>query len=139
MSGQVYETELQVKLHDTDAAGVLFFAHLLRHAHDAYETFMAGIGHDLPALLRAGRTLLPIVHAEADYHHPIRHGDALRIRLDVERLGASSFTLHYAFRDTAGTVLAEARTVHVQLARTGGPEPLVPALRAALAPFVARH
>ena len=33
-----------VRLHDIDAAGVMFFGHLFRHAHDAYESVMANLG-----------------------------------------------------------------------------------------------
>jgi len=35
-----FEYRFTVQLHDTDAAGRLFFAHLFRHAHDAYEALM---------------------------------------------------------------------------------------------------
>jgi 1,4-dihydroxy-2-naphthoyl-CoA hydrolase len=108
-----------VRLHDTDAAGVLFFAHLFRHAHDAYEGFMAALGQPLDGLLRDG-CRLPLVHAEADYLQPIRHGEEIRVTVSLAALGETSFTLDYGFQDFSGEVRARARTVHVQLAEKSG-------------------
>jgi len=114
-----------VALHDTDAAGVLFFAHLFRHAHDAYEAFMAEIGWPLPALIRDGELALPLVHAEADYLRPMRHGARVAIEVQVRRVGRTSFQIGYCFTDAAGEPAATARTVHacIRLA-DGRPEPL---------------
>ncbi|PQJ97658.1 acyl-CoA thioesterase [Chromatium okenii] len=60
-----------LRLHDTDAAGRLFFAHLFRHAHDAFENLMTALGVPLDAMISAGQTLLPLIHAEADYRQPL--------------------------------------------------------------------
>lgn len=108
----LYTHTFQVNLHDTDAAGVLFFAHLLRHAHDAYEAMMAEGDEPIAELIRAGRVHLPIVHCEADYLAPIRHGDLVQVEVEPARLGESSFTLHYRFA-VADTPAASATTVHV--------------------------
>jgi 1,4-dihydroxy-2-naphthoyl-CoA hydrolase len=104
-----------VRLHDTDTAGVLFFAHLFRHAHDAYEEFMAALGQPLNGLIRDG-CRLPLVHAEADYLQPIRHGEEIHVTVVLSALGETSFTLDYGFRDGSGTLRAQSRTVHVHLA-----------------------
>lgn len=126
------EYPFHIRLHDTDAAGVLFFAHLLRQAHDAYETFMESAGLDLPRLLRQGPHL-PLVHTEADYLAPLRHGDRGRIRLSLAKLGKSSFTLAYAWRREDGTLCARALSVHVAMDPASGRSiPLPPELSAAL-------
>ncbi len=123
-----------VRLHDTDAAGVMFFGHLFRHAHDAYEAFMADLGFPLDGLIRAQRWQLPLVHAEADYSAPMRHGDMVNVAVSVAEIGRSAFTLTYDFRGSEGRRCAAARTVHVCIsAAAGGKCPLPPALRAALA------
>lgn len=123
----------RVALHDTDAAGVLFFAHLLRHAHDAYEAAMRHLGWPLDQLIRAGELGLPLVHAEADFQRPLRHGDQVRVGLAVEAVASQRFTLGYRFWRGEQQV-ATARTLHVAIDPTSGrSRPLPPALSAALA------
>ncbi|HSQ06210.1 MAG TPA: acyl-CoA thioesterase [Chromatiaceae bacterium] len=122
----------RVRLHDIDAAGVMFFGHLFRHAHDAYESFMAGLGWPLTDLIQTG-VLLPLVHAEADYRQPLRHGEEIRVEVACEHLGRSSFTIGYGFYDAQGGLRATARTVHVHLGPdSAGKAPLPEAIRSAL-------
>lgn len=116
----------RVQLHDTDAAGVMFFAHLFRHAHDAYEAFMAALGLPLERLIQNGAWHLPLIHAEADYKAPLRHGDEVLAEVVIERIGQASFTLAYRFARPDGQWLASARTVHACVAAgeaTGHPLP----------------
>lgn len=110
----LYTHTFTVALHDTDAAGVLFFGHLLRHAHDAYEAMMADRGVSLARILAEGEVHLPIVHCEADYGAPIRHGDVVEIEVEPRRVGDTSFTLLYQFR-VDGRPAASALTVHVSI------------------------
>ncbi len=134
MSPEPFEYRFSIRLHDTDAAGVLFFAHLLRYAHDAYEAFMEQAGFSLAGLIAGAGPQLPLVHAEADFLAPLRHGQQGRIRLRLVRLGSSSFTLEYTFLGSDGNIRARARTVHVALAAAGGKSvPLPEALRRRLA------
>jgi 1,4-dihydroxy-2-naphthoyl-CoA hydrolase len=123
--------EFRVALHDSDAGGVMFFAHHFRHAHDAYEAFMASIGHPLDRLIREGRTLLPLVHAEADYRAPLRHGQSVSVHVSVAAVGSSAFTLDYRFVDDEGRTCALARTVHAHLDRDRGASAPLPAEMAA--------
>lgn len=123
-----------VRLHDVDHAGVMFFARLFVHAHDAYEAFMAQLGFDLCAMISAGERL-PIVHASADYFQPLRHGEQISIGLEIEALGNTSFTVNYAFSAAAG-LLAEVRTIHVYLAPQTGTAVLLPSsLQHVLKPY----
>jgi 1,4-dihydroxy-2-naphthoyl-CoA hydrolase len=128
-----FDYRFRVCLHDIDAAGVMFYGHLFRHAHDAYEVFMSTLGFPLDGLIRAG-CRLPLVHAEADYRMPMHHGEGILVEVGVEALGGARFTLAYGFRDGAGALCARARTVHVHVAEGGtGAAPLPEDLRAALA------
>ncbi|MGB5833740.1 MAG: acyl-CoA thioesterase [Thiohalocapsa sp.] len=113
MSDQSFQYRFQIRLHDTDVAGVLFFAHLFRHAHDAYEVWMSELGFPLDRLIRDGELALPLVHAEADYRRPLRHGDRVCLSLAVAELGTGSFKIDYQFRTQDGELAAVARTVHV--------------------------
>jgi YbgC/YbaW family acyl-CoA thioester hydrolase len=108
----MFEHATEVRLVDTDAAGLVFFANHFKIAHNVYETFMASIGFGLHDIIEDGRFLLPIVHAEADYKAPLRLGDRFRISLR-STVQDHSFVLTYYFRDLSGNVLAEITTVHV--------------------------
>ena len=103
----------RVPMHHVDHAGVLFYANLFLHAHDAWEHFMRSQDADLAQLIETGEWRIPIVHAEADYTQPMRHGDEVDIWLQIERLGRSSIRVVYIFIDQDGEQLAVARTTHV--------------------------
>lgn len=136
MSHMVFEYRFKLRLHDVDHAGAMFFARLFVHAHDAYESFMAHLGADLPGLIGGG-THLPVAHAAADYLSPMRHGDEIAVELAVERLGHTSFTVGYAFRGDGGAC-ARVNTVHVFVdPRSGRPAPLPEGLRERLLPYCA--
>ena len=124
-----------VKLHDIDAAGVMFFASYFRLFHDAYEGFMAEIGFSLPELLRQGQAL-PLVHSSADFLLPIRHGDSLQIHLRIGRIGDTSFTADYQFVTNGGMQAARLQTRHVLInPENRRPLPLPESLRQALQPY----
>ena len=132
----VFEYSLTVPFQDIDAAGVVFFAHLFRYAHEAYEQFMHSIGCSLQDLLAAGSYLLPLVHARADYQQPLHHADKLTIQIRLERIGETSFTLGYRVLGEDRAECACLQTVHAALDRkTQRPLPLPETLREALQRF----
>lgn len=134
MKTTAFQHRFTVGLPDTDAAGVLFYGHLFRHAHDAFEAFMAQCGQPLPQLVADGTWGLPIAHAKADYLRPMRHGERVTVEVTVRELGDRSFRLGYRFRGPGGTLRARAETVHVATdAGDGTSRSLPDALRAALA------
>jgi len=129
-----FEYPIYIGMSSVDRAGVLFYPELFRHAHDAYEAFMAGLGHDLAGLLDAGELALPIAHAEADYLQPLRHGDKARVRISVSRLGHTSFCISAEFVGLSGRTCARVATVHVCIHRAGADTcPLPDLLRERLA------
>ncbi|QGU32464.1 acyl-CoA thioesterase [Thermochromatium tepidum] len=137
MTDRPFHYAFQVRLHDTDAAGRLFFAHLFRYAQDALEALMEDIGYPIHAMIRDGEILLPLTHAEADYRHPMRHGDRIRVEVQVEDLRRRSFAIGYRFLSEAGEELATARTIHVLVTdEVHVGESLPEALRAGLAGYV---
>jgi 1,4-dihydroxy-2-naphthoyl-CoA hydrolase len=121
-----YTYDLRIRLHDTDAAGVLFYGHLFRHAHDAYESFMEAIGFPLHELIGTGTAPgvgLPIIRAQAQYLRPLRQGDAVRIELRVAEVRNRSFALDYRFLDDQGRPCATASTVHCLVGEDGAALP----------------
>ncbi|MBU0655000.1 MAG: acyl-CoA thioesterase [Gammaproteobacteria bacterium] len=112
----------RVPFHQVDRAGILFFAHVFTHAHDAYEMFMQEKGLELGGIVEVGERI-PLVHAEADYHHPLQHGDEVRVELAVKATGRSSMTLEYRFFNTAETHCVTVNTVHVFVRKTASDNP----------------
>jgi 1,4-dihydroxy-2-naphthoyl-CoA hydrolase len=106
-----YETE--IKWHQTDAAGVLFFAHQFTLIHDAYQAMMQSVGFPLTRFLSELNFELPIVHAEADYQIPITAGDHIKICIDPAKFGSSSLSLAYRLINQQGKEVGPAQTVHV--------------------------
>ncbi len=132
-----FDYQYLLPLHEVDAAGIAFFGHLFRHAHDAYELFMEGLGLGLRELLEEGTRGLPLVHCEADFLAPIRHRDQVRIELTVIRLGTSSFDIGYRFLAEDGRPLARAETRHVLVnLAEGSPLPLPSMMRTRLADYL---
>lgn len=109
-----------------DHAGVLYFPELFRHAHDAYEAFMASLDHDLSGFFEAGQPAIPVTHAESDFQRPMHHGDNIQVAIKVEHLGKSSMTLGYEFAGPDGELCATAMTVHVFVDRANGKSVSIP-------------
>ena len=112
----MYRHETRIRLADTDAAGVLYFASLLRIAHEAYEAWFESAGLPIATVVRDRTYALPIVHAEADFKLPLVLGDRVVVTLTVSELGERSFTVQYGLEGPHG-VAGSARTVHVAIDR----------------------
>lgn len=102
-----------IKLHDTDAAGILFFANQFKFVHDLYQRFLDEIGFPLQERFATRDFSLPIVHAEADFYAPLTVGDTVEVSLRVAAVGRTSFTLDYQIIDLDGKEVGSAKTIHV--------------------------
>jgi len=132
--------ERTIRLADTDAAGVVFFAKTLALCHEAYEAALTEIGCPVAGFLgRESDILIPIARSSADYLRPLFCGDLVRITLRPTRLSEDSFAIDYelvrvsgsvrrtALADKAGTLIAasararvaaRAHTEHVATSRS---------------------
>ena len=122
----MFEYRFNLGMSSVDAAGVLFFPELFRHAHDAYEAFMADIGIALDGMLAEGQYALPIVHAEADYKRPLGHGVDVRVAVQINKLGERSLVVDYDFQDASGASCATTQTVHVLIDYATGKPAVIP-------------
>ena len=104
-----------VRLADTDAAGVVFFARTFAICHEAYEESLATAGIDLNNLLGATGIVVPISRSEADYKRPLRPGDKLRITVAPTPLTDHSFAIRFEIfkLGTPEKLAAVVRTEHV--------------------------
>jgi 1,4-dihydroxy-2-naphthoyl-CoA hydrolase len=119
----IYKTN--IKLHQTDAAGLLFYSRIFEITNDAFQDLLEKSQLDLSELLSSGDLLTPVVHAEADYKMPLKVGDQVEVRLTLDGIGKSSYTLSYDIlkdNQIAGWV----KIVHVSLSKTSGEKTSVP-------------
>ena len=111
----MFSFDTTVKLHDTDAAGLLFYGNQFKITHDAYEAFLESIGCPLLWIIDESSFFLPIVHAEADYHLPLAVGDKLTIELTVDSISAHSFVVEYKLTNEKQALAGRVSTVHVSI------------------------
>ncbi|MFM6756996.1 MAG: acyl-CoA thioesterase, partial [Dolichospermum sp.] len=101
-----------VRFQDTDAAGVVYFANVLRICHEAYEASLATSGVNLKSFFTNSPLAFPIVHANVDFLRPISCGDNLVISLFLEKIGVDKFEISYEITIDE-VMVAKAITRHV--------------------------
>lgn len=116
----MFEYHSTIKMHETDAAGVLFFANQFKLVHDAYESLLESRGLSLKDLLANTAFRLPIVHAETDFKAPLRVGDRVVVRLKIKKTGHSSFTLAHEIYKDGALLTGAGETVHVCIDKNSG-------------------
>ena len=133
-----FEHRITVRFNEVDRAGIAFFGRVYEYVHAAFEELLRAALPDFLEVFDAPRARwgMPLVHSEADYRRPMRHGDRLLIRASVERLGRRSITFRYLVcgADDPEDVRATVALVHafVDLTTFEGldaPEALVEGLR----------
>lgn len=102
-----------VRFQEVDAAGIVFFPRILEACHTAYVQFcLQRGGPAAEETWRSRRWTVPLVHAEADFLHPLRFLDEVSIEvvghLHTDRKIAWGFRLMLE-----NQVAAVAHTVHV--------------------------
>ena len=100
MSFNYYRT---VRLSDTDAAGVVYFANVLHICHGAYEE----------SFLNNSSIAIPIISASVNFYRPIFCGDRLFVNLTTQQLNNSEFEINYCVYTSSEQVIAKAKTKHV--------------------------
>ncbi len=111
----MYKYQHKIKLHETDAAGLLFFSRQFEIVHDAYESLLEKVGFGFADLIRKKSYFLPIVHAEADYKLPLFVGDVITIEVVVSEVGHSSFAFSYKLINSKKQLIGTAKTIHVTI------------------------
>ena len=133
----MFTYQTTIKLHETDAAGLLFFSNQFKLLHDAYEALLESWGFGFAVLLLEKNYFLPIVHAESDYKAPLFVGDRITIEIKISNIGNSSFTFSYILRDENKKTVGTGKTVHVTIDKKNRTKIPLPAdMRATLKKFV---
>jgi 1,4-dihydroxy-2-naphthoyl-CoA hydrolase len=117
-----------IRLADTDAAGVVYFARTLSLCHEAYEDALAAAGIALEDLLGGKGIIVPISRSEADYLRPLRAGDKIRITGQPELISENSFAIRYEVVRIGAPdkIAARVRTEHVCASTTKRDRALLP-------------
>ena len=106
-----------IHFHDTDAAGVVYFANGLSICHEAYEASLAASSIELQSFFRGGAIAVPITHASIDFFKPMFCGDRIAVSLVKTLLSPDSFQIEYQlFFDLESEekkAIAKALTKHV--------------------------
>ncbi len=85
-----------IRFHETDAAGVVYFANLLTLCHEAYEAALAEAGIDLRLFFsHSGDHAVPVVHTSANFYRPLTCGEAIAISLTPRQISPDSFEIDY--------------------------------------------
>ena len=101
-----------VRFQDTDAAGVVYFANVLKICHEAYEVSLATSGINLKSFFTNPSVAFPIVHANVDFLRSMYCGDNLVISLLAEKIGLDKFEITYEII-VDKVMVAKAITRHV--------------------------
>lgn len=128
----MYTYKTTIKLHQADAAGIVFFVNYFTLAHDAYEAFMESIGYNFSDIIRQTDMLLLIAHAEADYIRSLSPGEKIKVNVKAGKIGHSSYTLEYEILDRDNEPACRLKTTHVAIDKKGSKIELPDRLRTEL-------
>ncbi|MBN2373105.1 acyl-CoA thioesterase [bacterium] len=136
----MFSYKINVRLHQTDAAGRLFFGQIFMIAHDVFQEFLGSLGLGIASILNESGFIFPVVHAEADYKRPIFVDEILTINAKIEKLGPCSFTTSYQIFSDSGERAGTVKIVHVAVERlTGKKAPLPSFLKDAFQGFMSKE
>jgi 1,4-dihydroxy-2-naphthoyl-CoA hydrolase len=91
----IFTYQRTIRFHDTDAAGVVYFANVLSMCHEAYEESLGHSGINIHNFFTRPFVAFPIVHANVDLLRPMYCGDKLMISLIPQKIGMDKFEISY--------------------------------------------
>jgi acyl-CoA thioester hydrolase len=121
---------------EVDQQGVVFNGHYLTWFDEACTGFLDHLGVTYPDLIADGHDV-QVVHSEIDYVAPIRWRDSVRVAVQCERIGSTSFALAFTVlrhNDSAEEAAVRGQNVYVVVSTDDWAKRPIPAvLREALA------
>lgn len=102
-----------IRFHETDAAGVMYFANILTLCHEAYEASLAATGINMRLFFGGGELAVPVVHGSVDFRRPLHCGDQVAIALTPRPLNDTTFEISYGLTNADEKTVATALTRHV--------------------------
>lgn len=105
-----YSLPITPRYAEVDQQGVVFNGHYLTWFDEACTGFLDHLDVTYPGLIASGYDI-QVVHSEIDFAGPVRWRDAVRVEVNCERIGSTSFTLGFnVLRGKDGEPAAEHRS-----------------------------
>lgn len=119
MNPLVRRTQVRVTYAETDAMGMVYYAHYLRWLEVGRTELMRSLGIAYKEM-EDGGTFLPVSEVFCKYHVPARYDDILIIETAVDFLKRASIQFSYRiFRQADETLLITGSTLHAFVDREG--------------------
>ena len=97
-----------------DMARIVYYPRFWDLAHRFYEeSWEYSCGRHYNEILTEDGIGFPLVHSEAQFHHPLSYGDTVKCKISVTNIGSSSITWEYEFRNQEDTVCWTSKQVTV--------------------------
>jgi acyl-CoA thioesterase FadM len=90
---ETFQSRIQIKFHEADPAGIMYFANIFSLAHDTFELFIQKAGYTWAEWFKQTEYIIPIRHAECDYLRPFKAGDVYDVQAMVSEFSTSSFKM----------------------------------------------
>ena len=88
-----------------DIAGIVYYPNYWDLAHrffeESWESTCNMHYHDV---LHKKKIALPLIHSEAEFHHPLRYGDVAHCEIEVLKIGKTSITWGYKILNQNGVL-----------------------------------
>lgn len=84
-----------IRFHETDAAGVVYFANVLVLCHEAFEASLMASNIDVKQFFGKGPLATPVIHAEVDFRRPLFCGDEIVIVVRPKATTVDVFEVDY--------------------------------------------
>ncbi len=127
---------IRIYYEDTDAAGLVYYANHLKYAERARTELLRVAGFEQERLRQETGLVFVVRHCAADYRAAARLDEDLVVETRVTGVGAATVDLAQEIR--RGDIVVVALDFRIAcLGRSGRPQRLPPALRAALDKFTA--
>ncbi len=112
-----FTKKITVRFDDVDFARVVYFPNLFGYCHQVFEDFFSeAMGVSYAVMLQQRKVGYPSVHAAADFKHPLRFGDVVRISMETVKLSSKSITNRYQlFLNDSATLCAEIEIITVPI------------------------
>ncbi len=112
--------ERTIRMADTDAAGIMFFANYLTLCHEAYEASLASAGMNMQEFFGGTDTIVPISRSTVDYLRPLQCGERVSISVAPQSVSDNTFSIDYRITRLTPPEKTAARvqTTHVCTSRS---------------------